>query len=122
MGPLAGVRVVELTSVRFPDGSSEIRPEHAAELDRVVAAMAALPNITTTVIGHADQRGDEVSNYVLSEDRATAVVNYIASKGIDPQRLAARAVGEADLLSLNNDDAALALNRRTEFIIVGLIQ
>jgi outer membrane protein OmpA-like peptidoglycan-associated protein len=117
-----GVRVVELTSVRFPDGSAEIRPEHAAELDRVVNAMTALPHITTTVIGHADQRGDEVANYVLSEQRANAVVYYIASKGIDPTRLSARAVGEADLLSINNDDAALALNRRTEFIIVGLIQ
>jgi hypothetical protein len=30
-------------------------------------------------------------------------------------------VGEADLLTLNNDDAALALNRRTEFVFYGLL-
>ena len=55
-----GVRVVELTSVRFPEGSAEVMPPHAAELDRVVAIMNALPNITALIIGHADQRGDDV--------------------------------------------------------------
>jgi len=48
-------------------------------------------------------------------------VNYLASQGIDPSRLSSRAVGEADLLSINNDAASLALNRRTEFIFYGLL-
>jgi OOP family OmpA-OmpF porin len=117
-----GVRVVELTSARFPDGSAEILPDHAAELDRVVAAMTALPNTTATVIGHADQRGSEVSNYVLSVQRAQAVVTYMASKGIDPNRLSSKAVGEQDLLDLHNDAAAFALNKRTEFVLFGLLE
>jgi OOP family OmpA-OmpF porin len=116
-----GVRVVELTSVRFPDGSAEVMPEHAAELDRVVNIMNGLPNVTALVIGHADQRGDEVANYVISSARADAVTGYLASRGIAPSRLSSRAVGEADLLSLNNDAAALALNRRTEFVFFGLL-
>ncbi len=78
--------------------------------------------MTALVIGHADQRGDEVANYVISEARADAVTTYLASQGVDPARLASRAVGEADLLTLNNDDAALALNRRTEFVLFGLLQ
>jgi outer membrane protein OmpA-like peptidoglycan-associated protein len=117
-----GVRVVELTSARFSDGSAEILPEHAAELDRVVAAMTALPNTTAIVIGHADQRGNEVSNYVLSAKRAQAVVDYMASKGIDPVRLASKAVGEQDLIDLHDDAAAFALNRRTEFVLFGLLE
>ena len=83
--------------------------------------MNALPNISGTVIGHADQRGNEVSNYVLSSQRADAVVNYIVAQGIDPARLASRAVGENDLLTLNDDAAALALNKRTEFVLYGLL-
>lgn len=116
-----GVRVVELTSVRFPDGSAEVLPEHAAELDRVAAVLTALPNVTALVIGHADQRGDEVSNFAVSEQRADAVVNYLVSKGTAPSRLSSRAVGESDLLTLNNDAAALELNRRTEFVLFGLL-
>jgi outer membrane protein OmpA-like peptidoglycan-associated protein len=116
-----GVRVVELTSVRFPEGSAEILPAHAQELDRVVAIMNALPDVTALVIGHADQRGDAGRNYVLSAARAEAVVNYLAFSGVTPDRLASRAVGDTDLLTLNNDDAALALNRRTEFVFYGLL-
>jgi outer membrane protein OmpA-like peptidoglycan-associated protein len=116
-----GVRIVELTSARFDDGSAVIQPPHAAELDRVVNVMNLLPNVTALVIGHADQRGNEVSNYVLSKNRADAVVQYMVSQGIDPARLGARAVGESDLLSLNNDAASLALNKRTEFVLYGLL-
>ncbi len=117
-----GVRVIELTSTRFPEGSAEVLPDHAAELDRIVNVMNALPNITVLVVGHADQRGSDLTNYVISEQRALAVKNYIASRGISPDRLSSRAVGENDLLTLDNDDAALALNRRTEFVFTGLLQ
>jgi len=116
-----GVRVVELTSVRFPESSAEIMPPHAAELDRVATIMNALPHITALVIGHADQRGNEASNFAISEARADAVTTYLASKGVAPSRLSSRAVGEADLLTLNNDAAAFELNRRTEFIFFGLL-
>lgn len=116
-----GVRVVELTSVRFPEGSAEVLPPHALELDRVVSIMNALPNVTALVIGHADQRGEDLSNYEISEERAGAVVDYIAGHGIAPSRLSSRAVGETDLLTLNNDPAALELNRRTEFVFYGLL-
>ncbi len=116
-----GVRVLELTSVRFPEGSAEVLPPHALELDRVVSIMNALPNLTVLVIGHADQRGDDLANYVISEERADSVVDYFAGQGIDPSRLSSRAVGATDLLTLNNEPAALALNRRTEFVFYGLL-
>ena len=53
--------------------------------------------------------------------RADAVVAYMVSQGIDPARLSSRAVGENDLLTLNDDAAALALNKRTEFVLTGLL-
>jgi OmpA-OmpF porin, OOP family len=116
-----GVRVVELTSARFPEGSAEILPAHGAELNRILAIMQALPNVTALIIGHADQRGDEGANYQLSAQRADAVVRYLALQGMEPSRLSSRAVGEAELLTLNSDDVALALNRRTEVIFYGLL-
>ena len=41
--------------------------------------------------------------------------------GISPERLSSRAVGDTDLLTLNDDAASLALNRRTEFVLYGLL-
>ncbi len=116
-----GVRVIELNSARFPEGSAEILPDHARELDRVLTIMQALPNISVMVIGHADQRGDDLTNFAISDERARAVVNYLLYLGISPMRLSSRAAGESDLLTIGDDDAALALNRRTEFIFYGLL-
>lgn len=116
-----GVRVLELNSPRFPTSSSDVTPEHAAQLDRLVPVLRALPNVHTLVVGHADQRGDPAANYVLSTDRAQSVVDYLVFKGVEPERLSARAVGENDLLSMAEDLDALALNRRTEFILTGLL-
>jgi outer membrane protein OmpA-like peptidoglycan-associated protein len=116
-----GVRVVELTSTRFPAGSALVMPEHAAELNRVVNIMNALPNITMTVIGHADQRGTSDDNLKLSRQRAQAVVDYLVSQGINAERLASKAVGADEPLTQDTSDAAYALNRRTEFVFYGLL-
>ena len=116
-----GTRVIEMNSPRFPAGSADVTPEHAAQLDRVANVMNLLPNLTVTVVGHADQVGDEVANYALSEARAVSVVRYLVSKGVAPARLASRAVGEQDLLAADESEASLALNRRTEFIFYGLL-
>ena len=119
--PGVGVRVLELNSVRFGEGSSEISPEHALQFDRVAAIMNAFPNVSVEVVGHADQRGDDATNLVLGQRRADAVVAYLTSLGIDVSRLSARSVGEADLITVDDDEASLALNRRTEFIIYGVL-
>jgi OmpA-OmpF porin, OOP family len=110
-----------MNSPRFAPGSSTVTPEHAAQLDRVAGVLGLLPNVTVTVVGHADQIGNEVQNYVLSEQRAVAVVRYLVGAGIAPSRLAARAVGDQDLLTEEQSPDALALNRRTEFIFYGLL-
>jgi outer membrane protein OmpA-like peptidoglycan-associated protein len=116
-----GVRVIDLTSTRFGEGSAVVDPAYAREVDRVATVMNAFPAVTVLVVGHADQRGDSNANYRLSLDRAQAAVDYLVFMGIDPSRLAARAVGENDLLTLDDDDAALALNRRTEFTFYGIL-
>jgi outer membrane protein OmpA-like peptidoglycan-associated protein len=116
-----GVRVIELTSSRFPAGEATITLRHGAELLRMVAVMNALPTVSVLVVGHADQIGSDTTNMELSEDRAQAVVEFMVDQGIAPARLSARAVGESDLLSLADDEAALALNRRTEFVVYGAL-
>ena len=116
-----GTRVIEVNSPRFPAGSAEVTAEHAEQLDRVASVMSLLPNVTVTVVGHADQLGDEAANYALSEARAVSVVRYMVGQGIEPARLSARAVGEQDLLFADDSEEALALNRRTEFIFYGLL-
>ena len=117
----SGVRVIEMNSARFATGSTEVGPDHAVELNRVAALMTGLPNITTLVIGHADQRGDDLQNLKLSQARASAVVEYLVAQGISPDRLSAQGVGDRSPLTQQSDAAGLALNRRTEFVFYGLL-
>ncbi len=116
-----GVRVIELNSARFPSGSATVLAAHGLELARVATAMKALPNTSVVVVGHADQRGDTAANVVISGRRAHAVVDYLGSLGVETSRLSARAAGASDLLTVDDNAAALALNRRTEFIFYGLL-
>ena len=116
-----GVRVIEMNALRFAEGSSAVTPEYEAELARVVNLMRALPSVTVTVIGHADQTGPTGANLQLSQDRATAIIDYLVSRGISPDRLSGRGVGDRDLLTTRTSTAGLALNRRTEFVFYGLL-
>ena len=83
--------------------------------------MKATPTLSVLVVGHADQRGASDKNLALSQARASAVLEYLVSQGIDPDRLSARGVGDQDLLTQQSDAAGLALNRRTEFVFFGLL-
>jgi outer membrane protein OmpA-like peptidoglycan-associated protein len=116
-----GVRVIEMNAARFPTGTSAVTPEYVLGLRRVVAVMKATPKLSVLVIGHADQRGASDKNLALSQARASAVVEYLVSQGIGPDRLSARGLGDHDLLTKQSDAAGLALNRRTEFVFFGLL-
>lgn len=116
-----GVRVLDADSVRFPDGSAAILPEHALQLDRVVNVLNALTHVDVLIVGHSDQRGSNEQNFQISRDRAQAVADYFVAGGVSALRINSRAVGEEDLLTDNVDAASLALNRRTEFVFYGLL-
>lgn len=64
---------------------------------------------------------EPVERHVLSQQRADAVIAYLADRGVEGSRTSARAVGEADLLSTADDVESLTLNRRTEFIFYGVL-
>ena len=67
------------------------------------------------------RRGGSASNLTLSYARATAVVQYLVSMGVNSSRLTAQGVGSSSPLTQQSDAAGLALNRRTEFVFYGLL-
>ena len=56
-----------------------------------------------------------------SQRRAEAVVDYLVAQGIDPQRLTTQPAGESNPLSTEVSAAADALNRRTDYVIFGIL-
>ncbi len=70
-----------------------------------------------TVSGHADARGSDSYNMDLSQRRALAVSNYLASQGVSPSRLNAIGYGESRPIGDNSTADGQRLNRRVEIVI-----
>ena len=123
---VVGDRFVFKSSVLFELGKADISPEGKQSLDTLASAVLDLereipPDIPwiLRVDGHTDSRplsggGQFKSNWELSAARAVAVVQYLVSKGVEPDRLAAAGFGEFQPIDQGTDDAALARNRRIE--------
>ena len=110
---------IALRNVFFPTGSFVIDPKSFTELDRLVKLMKDVPKLKIELAGHTDNVGSESMNQKLSEDRANAVVNYLAGKGIAKDRLTGKGYGSTRPVATNNSDEGRQLNRRTEFEIIG---
>jgi OmpA-OmpF porin, OOP family len=110
-----------LQKVEFATGSDKITGAVSfAVLDAVTSVLRIRPEILQVeVAGHTDNVGNEKQNIDLSQKRAEAVVNYLATKGsIDRGRLVAKGYGPSKAIADNKTNAGRQKNRRVEFIIL----
>ncbi len=131
LGQRPGVRVVGdrfvfESEVLFDSGKAELKPAARAGMDQLASAVQDLereipPEIpwVMRVDGHTDKRPPSAgspykSNWELSSDRAIAVVQYLVSKGVQPQHLVAAGFGEFQPIDPGDGDDALRKNRRIE--------
>jgi len=105
--------------VTFATGSAEISPGFRSTLDSVADSMIRYPNSLIDVYGFTDTTGSDQLNQRLSERRAEAVANYLASQGVARSRIETRGYGESyDYLRVKTaDGVAEPLNRRVEIKI-----
>ncbi len=68
-----------------------------------------------TLEGHADERGTEEYNMVLSQRRAASVRKYLVDLGVSPGALDPIGYGENKPAINDSNDTAWAANRRVEF-------
>ncbi|MEM9023422.1 MAG: OmpA family protein, partial [Bacteroidota bacterium] len=118
IGKLLGLR-----PIYFDVNKSQIRPDAAAELDKIVKVMRENPNMVIELGSHTDSRGSDAYNMKLSDRRAKSSAAYVIEKGIDASRITGRGFGESKLVNecsngKNCSDELHQLNRRTEFRIV----
>ena len=106
---------IVLRNVFFETGSASLRPESAAELDRLVALLTQLPTLRIQINGHTDDVGNNAANQILSEQRAKAVQDYLIEKSIIATRLKFKGFGEIKPVESNDSAEGKARNRRTEF-------
>lgn len=103
--------------IQFNVGSATISPASEATLTEISKILALSPNRCVLVEGHTDATGNADKNMVLSRDRASSVVNYIANRnGVDRKRLVPLGKGSSD--PMKNLDPRDSKNRRVVFKVV----
>jgi chemotaxis protein MotB len=122
---IVGDRFVFQSEVFFDAGQAVLKPEGRVEIDKIASALLdvekRIPADIAWVLrvdGHTDVRPiastQFPSNWELSSARAIAVVQYLISKGISPQRLVAAGFGEFQPLDPERTEDAFRRNRRIE--------
>jgi outer membrane protein OmpA-like peptidoglycan-associated protein len=107
---------IVVENIFYDYNKADIRPDAAAELDKLVETLNDNPKITIELSSHTDSRGKDAYNASLSQRRAQSAVDYIISKGIAKERITAKGYGETQPVVRNaKTEEEHQRNRRTEF-------
>ncbi len=107
-----------INNINFETNSYQMDENSKLVLDEFILFLKENSTIKIAIHGHTDDIGNDADNMTLSQNRAQAVYNYIAQKGIDKSRLSYKGFGETKFLVQNTSEENRAKNRRTEFVIV----
>ncbi|MDR6292739.1 chemotaxis protein MotB [Inquilinus ginsengisoli] len=123
---VVGDRFVFQSEVLFPVGSAQLQEggeqqlaTFAETLKRIAAQFPPDVDWLLRIDGHTDRQpfsgnGPYATNWELSTARALSVLNFLASQGIPPQRMAAAGFGEWQPLDTGTTPDAYRRNRRIE--------
>lgn len=118
--------IIKLKPIYFDYDKSNIRPDAAKELDKVVKVLNTYPNVKVELAAHTDCRGTAGYNQALSQRRAIATLEYLQARITSPERVKGKGLGETKLINecaceneVTSDcpPAQHQKNRRTEFIV-----
>jgi outer membrane protein OmpA-like peptidoglycan-associated protein len=108
-----------LKQIQFDTGKATIKATSNPILGEIVKLLKANPDIKKLSIeGHTDDRGALDMNQQLSQARANSVMNYLATHGIEADRLEAHGYGPTKPIDTNDTETGRQNNRRVEFHIV----
>lgn len=105
--------------INFRTGSAELDPDSTPMLESVADIAKRCPAARFTVTGHTDSVGSRQANRALSEQRARAVADFLAERGVPRARIETLGFGDGRPVAPNDTEANRAKNRRIEFSLKG---
>ena len=102
--------------IYFDYDSSTVLTQFEEIIQAHAGFLLANPDVTTTLEGHADERGSREYNLALSERRANAVKKQLVVLGASPNQIRTVSYGEERPADPGHDEQAWSLNRRVEFV------
>jgi outer membrane protein OmpA-like peptidoglycan-associated protein len=111
------VRITMTSQTAFDTNSTQIKPGFHSTMNKISDVVIRYNKTTLTVVGHTDNVGSDAYNQKLSDQRATAVAQYLESKDVNPVRLATVGKGESEPVASNTNESGRQMNRRVEIYV-----
>jgi len=108
-------QAVRVEGVVFEVNSETLTPDSYPVLEQWALVLQDEPTLRIEIGGHTDDDGAEAHNLKLSTRRATAVQEFLVSRGVDGSQLEVRGYGESQPLGDNATEEGRAMNRRVVF-------
>lgn len=108
--------VQETASVTFRTNSAVLSPEAKSQLDALAAKATTARAYMIEVAGHTDSTGSDAKNFRLSQQRAEAVVQYLAVQHKIPLRrfVTPMGYGKTEAVADNSTREGRSQNRRVD--------
>lgn len=103
--------------VFFETGTSVLTAQGQDTLNKQAAWLNRYSQYRVMIEGHADERGTREYNIALGARRASAVVNYLVSKGVSSVRIDSRSFGKERPVAICNDISCWSQNRRAVTVL-----
>jgi len=103
--------------VFFETDQTELSDAARSTLDKQAQWLQQYGNYTFTIEGHADERGTREYNIALGARRAQNVRNYLASRGIQANRMRTVSYGKERPVAVCNDISCWSQNRRAVTVL-----
>jgi len=103
--------------VFFESDSSELTSQSIATLEKQAQWLQIYNQYTFTIEGHADERGTREYNIALGARRAQTVRDYLASRGVQPQRMRTISYGKERPVAVCNEISCWSQNRRAVTVL-----
>ena len=105
--------------VFFDTDSTDLNSSAIATLNQQAEWLQRYPRYTFLIEGHADERGTREYNFSLAARRAQAVRDYLASRGVDSNRMRVVSYGKERPVVACAEPGCWAQNRRAVTVLDG---
>ena len=122
-------KAFDIKIIYFDLDKSNIRPDAALQLEKILQVMKQYPTMKVDVRSHTDCRQTAKYNQALSDRRAKATIAWLVKNGVAADRLTGKGYGESQLVNdcgceptneSKCSEEEHQANRRSEFIITAM--
>jgi OOP family OmpA-OmpF porin len=116
--PYAERSSITLEGVNFAFNKADLTPDSKPVLDGVADGLKKHPRVKVEIQGHTDGVGKPAYNLQLSQRRAQAVLDYLATDGVSADQMVAKGYGMTQPIASNKTAEGRAQNRRVVMYVL----